>query len=55
MTINRVQECVVPANAANQSCDGKPPTPAVLSGIRAGDQLVAFNGVPVRTGTRSRC
>ncbi len=47
MTINRVQECVVPANASDRSCAGKPPTPAVLSGIRAGDQVLAFNGTPV--------
>jgi len=47
MTINRVQECVVPADAHTQSCEGKPPTPAVLSGIRPGDRLVAFNSTPV--------
>src|SRR5918998_2845787 len=47
MTINRVQECIVPVNATDKSCTGKPPTPAVLSGIRAGDKVLAFNGVPV--------
>jgi membrane-associated protease RseP (regulator of RpoE activity) len=47
MTINRVQECIVAVNATDKSCTGKPPTPAVLSGIRAGDKVLAFNGVPV--------
>jgi membrane-associated protease RseP (regulator of RpoE activity) len=47
MTINRVQECIVAANATDKSCTAKPPTPAVLSGIRAGDKVLAFNGVPV--------
>ena len=48
LTINRVQECVVPVNATDPSCAGKPPTPAVLSGIQPGDRVVAFNGVPVQ-------
>ena len=48
MTINRVQECIVAVNATDRSCLGKPPTPAVLSGIQAGDRVVAFNGVPVQ-------
>lgn len=47
MTINRVQECIVAVNATDKSCAGKPPTPAVQAGIRAGDRVVAFNGVPV--------
>jgi membrane-associated protease RseP (regulator of RpoE activity) len=47
MTINRVQECIVAVNATDKSCTGKPPTPAVLSGIRVGDKVLAFNGVPV--------
>ncbi len=47
LTINRVQECIVAANATNTSCAGKPPTPAVLSGIQPGDKVLAFNGVPV--------
>ena len=34
---------------SDKSCAGKPPTPAVLSGIQAGDEVVAFNGTPVRT------
>ncbi len=47
MTINRVQECIVAADATDRSCAGKPPTPAVLSGIQPGDEVVAFNGTPV--------
>jgi membrane-associated protease RseP (regulator of RpoE activity) len=47
LTVNRVQECIVAANAADQSCDGKPSTPAARSGIQAGDRVVAFNGVAV--------
>ncbi len=49
LTISRVQECVVPANATNTDCAGQPPTPAVRSGIKAGDRVVAFNGVPVQS------
>ena len=47
LTVNRVQECIVAANATDQSCDGKAPTPAARSGIQAGDRVVAFNGVAV--------
>ena len=48
LTINRVQECIVAANATDKSCTGKPPTPAALSGIQPGDKVLAFNGVPVQ-------
>ena len=47
MTISKVQECIVVANTADQSCAGKPPTPAAQSGIQPGDKIVAFNGTPV--------
>jgi membrane-associated protease RseP (regulator of RpoE activity) len=47
LTVNRVQECIIAANATDQSCDGKAPTPAARSGIQAGDRVVAFNGVAV--------
>jgi len=47
LTITRVQECIVAANATNQNCDGKPPTPAAQSGIQPQDRIVAFNGVAV--------
>jgi membrane-associated protease RseP (regulator of RpoE activity) len=49
MTINRVQECIVAVNATDKSCTGKPLTPAVLSGIRAGDKVLAFNSTPPTT------
>ncbi len=47
LTINRVQECIVAANTPDQSCEGKPQTPAALSGIREGDRIVTFNESPV--------
>jgi membrane-associated protease RseP (regulator of RpoE activity) len=47
LTISKVQECIVVATAADQSCTGKPPTPAAQSGIQPGDKIVAFNGTPV--------
>jgi membrane-associated protease RseP (regulator of RpoE activity) len=47
LTISKVQDCIVVANAANQTCAGKPPTPAALSGIQPGDKIVAFNGIAV--------
>ena len=47
MTISKVQECIVAANAADKTCAGKPPTPAAQSGILPGDKIVAFNGVAV--------
>jgi membrane-associated protease RseP (regulator of RpoE activity) len=47
LTINEVQECIVVANAPDQTCTGKPPTPAVQSGIQSGDKVVAFNGIAV--------
>jgi membrane-associated protease RseP (regulator of RpoE activity) len=47
LTISKVQECIVVANAADKTCAGKPPTPAALSGIQPGDKIVAFNGIAV--------
>ena len=47
LTISKVQECIVVANTADQSCTGKPATPAAQSGIQPGDTIVAFNGTPV--------
>ena len=50
LTVSRVQDCIIPANASDQTpCDGRPATPAKLSGIRVGDRVVAFNGRPVAT------
>ena len=47
LTVNRVQECIVAAEATDRSCVGKPKTPAYLSGIQPGDTVVAFNGRPI--------
>lgn len=48
LTVNRVQECIIAADAPRTTdCEGKPETPAALSGIQAGDKVVAFNGAPV--------
>jgi membrane-associated protease RseP (regulator of RpoE activity) len=47
LTVSRVQECIVVANSPDQSCEGKPATPAAQSGIRPADKIVAFNGVAV--------
>ena len=45
LTISKVQECIVAANATDKTCAGKPPTPAAQSGIQPGDKIVAFNGI----------
>jgi membrane-associated protease RseP (regulator of RpoE activity) len=47
LTISKVQECIVVANAPDKTCEGKPPTPAALSGIQPADKIVAFNGIAV--------
>lgn len=47
--VNAVQECIVPADATDLSCAGRPPTPAARSGIQPGDRIVAFNGQPVES------
>jgi membrane-associated protease RseP (regulator of RpoE activity) len=48
LEVSRVQPCIVPASNTDQtSCAGRPDTPAKQSGIRAGDVIVAFNGVPI--------
>jgi len=47
LTVAAVPECIVAADATDRSCEGKPASPAALSGIRAGDTIVAFNGRPV--------
>ena len=49
LQVDSVQECLVAANAPDQSCAGKPPTPAALSGLRKGDVMVAFNDTPVQS------
>ncbi len=48
LEVSRVQECMIPANAPDTtSCSGRPDTPAKLSGIQAGDTIVAFNGAAI--------
>jgi membrane-associated protease RseP (regulator of RpoE activity) len=47
LTVNRVTECIVAADATDKDCTGKPPTPAAQSGIQVGDRIVAFNGTRV--------
>ncbi|MCW2809668.1 MAG: peptidase family protein [Friedmanniella sp.] len=47
LSIAEVQDCVVAADATDQSCAGRPLTPAAQAGLRAGDTVVAFNGRPV--------
>ncbi|MFP5283633.1 MAG: M50 family metallopeptidase [Actinomycetes bacterium] len=49
LTVQAVQPCVVAADAVDQSCTGKPPTPAAASGIQPGDRVVAFNGQPIES------
>jgi len=46
--VSRVQECMIPATAPDTtSCVGRPATPAKLAGLRAGDRIVAFNGIAI--------
>ncbi len=47
LTISKVQDCIVVANAPDKTCEGKPLTPAALSGIQPADKIVAFNGIAV--------
>jgi membrane-associated protease RseP (regulator of RpoE activity) len=45
-TVSAVSACVVPASAPTSQCPpGAPPTPAAAAGFRAGDRIVAFQGV----------
>ncbi|TDT32903.1 M50 family metallopeptidase [Naumannella halotolerans] len=48
LEVTRVQECVIPADRAEQVCQpGDPLTPAVEAGLQPGDVIVGFNGVTV--------
>ncbi|GAA2725486.1 M50 family metallopeptidase [Actinocorallia aurantiaca] len=48
MTVSAVAKCVVPAAQAARECrPGDPPTPAAQAGLRPGDEIVSFDGVPV--------
>ncbi|MFA1539432.1 M50 family metallopeptidase [Actinomadura monticuli] len=45
-TVEEVSPCV-PATMRDGCDGGRPPSPAARAGLRAGDRIVAFNGVPV--------
>jgi membrane-associated protease RseP (regulator of RpoE activity) len=45
-TISSVSECVLPSATATTCSASDPKSPAALAGLRAGDVIVAFNGVP---------
>jgi len=50
LEIGHVSECMVPAGRTGDTCrPGDPATPAAEAGIRAGDRIVSFNGVPVQS------
>jgi membrane-associated protease RseP (regulator of RpoE activity) len=52
-TADKVSACV-PASI-QESCErGRPPSPAAAAGMRPGDRVVAFNGIPVADWTRLR-
>ena len=47
-TVDDVSDCVIPASEASRACtDADPVTPAVEAGLRPGDQIISFNGVPI--------
>ncbi len=47
-TIASLPECVLPADAATDTCPADaPPSPAAAAGLRAGDTIVAVDGEPV--------
>ena len=46
-TVASVPACVLPAEEAGRACTSEDPaTPAAQAGIRAGDEIVSFNGTP---------
>lgn len=46
--VDQVQECMVPADRGDQTCQpSDPKTPAYAAGLRTGDRVVAFNGTPI--------
>ncbi len=49
LTVASVSECVVPAGApADRECaPGDPAAPGALAGLRPGDRVVSYDGVPV--------
>jgi membrane-associated protease RseP (regulator of RpoE activity) len=48
--VSEVSACVIPVADGDRACTADdPPTPAAEAGFRAGDRLVSFDGVPVRS------
>ncbi|HEV2889679.1 MAG TPA: site-2 protease family protein [Frankiaceae bacterium] len=45
--VAEVSECL--SELPTDPCDGKPPAPAKVAGLREGDRIVAFQGTPVRS------
>jgi membrane-associated protease RseP (regulator of RpoE activity) len=46
-TVAAVPECVVPVEEQGRACTADdPPTPAKEAGLRAGDEILSFNGTP---------
>ncbi|WP_114454644.1 M50 family metallopeptidase [Halopolyspora algeriensis] len=55
-TVGEVSKCVLPADAPNtQRCPPDAPlSPAAQAGLRPGDEIVSFNGQPVRSWEQLR-
>ncbi len=48
-TVASVPACVIPAEEAGRECSAADPaTPAAQAGMRAGDEILSFNGTPFR-------
>ncbi|MGO1384993.1 MAG: M50 family metallopeptidase [Arachnia sp.] len=48
LEVDRVNDCIIPADRAVPECEpSDPPTPALSAGVQVGDLLVSFNGVPL--------
>src|SRR4051794_32109677 len=46
--VSQVSQCILPVDQAPRQCaPGAPAAPAASSGLRAGDEIVRFNGRPV--------